>query len=86
MPSCSGHGAINAFSKSLLIDWLLNNGKGDRKIARQNFLFSCAGYCVLTYVLGITDRHNDNVMMKPSGHLLHIDFGHILGNVKKKVR
>ena len=38
-----------------------------------------------SYILGLGDRHPDNIMLNmQEGNLFHIDFGHFLGNVKKK--
>uniref|UniRef100_A0A663E764 Phosphatidylinositol 4,5-bisphosphate 3-kinase catalytic subunit beta isoform n=1 Tax=Aquila chrysaetos chrysaetos TaxID=223781 RepID=A0A663E764_AQUCH len=58
--------------------------RDDLDRAIEEFTLSCAGYCVATYVLGIGDRHSDNIMVRKNGQLFHIDFGHILGNFKSK--
>ena len=40
----------------------------------DNFVCSCAGYCVLSYVMGIGDRHADNIMLKKDGHLFLVSY------------
>ncbi|XP_065178142.1 phosphatidylinositol 4,5-bisphosphate 3-kinase catalytic subunit gamma isoform-like [Sycon ciliatum] len=72
------------FKKETVFNWLkkMNPSQEDLDKAVEKFTLSCAGYCVATYVLGIGDRHNDNIMLTRDGNLFHIDFGHFLGNIK----
>lgn len=78
--------ATSAFRKESLFQWLNDRNESEDQMARaiEKFTLSCAGYCVISFILGIADRHSDNIMVKSNGQLFHIDFGHILGKFKAK--
>lgn len=56
---------------------------GVSSIVMDNYVKSCAGYCVITYLLGVGDRHLDNLLLSPNGKFWHADFGYILGRDPK---
>mmetsp|Transcript_5448 Transcript_5448/g.13266 ORF Transcript_5448/g.13266 Transcript_5448/m.13266 type:complete len:1254 (-) Transcript_5448:126-3887(-) len=77
--------SVERAGKGSLLAFLKRHNKAGREMAQamDTFVRSCAGYCVITYVLGAGDRHLDNLLMTTRGYLFHIDFGYIFGKDPK---
>ncbi|CBN77334.1 putative phosphatidylinositol 3-kinase [Ectocarpus siliculosus] len=81
--------AVLATHNNSVLDFLRHHNAdpggplGMKREALDNFTRSCAGSCVVTYLLGVGDRHLDNLMLLPEGVLFHIDFGYLFGKDPK---
>ncbi|XP_045410205.1 phosphatidylinositol 4-phosphate 3-kinase C2 domain-containing subunit gamma isoform X2 [Lemur catta] len=77
-------GLIGPLKENTIKKWFSqhNHLKADYEKALRNFFYSCAGWCVVTFILGVCDRHNDNIMLTKSGHMFHTDFGKFLGHAQ----
>lgn len=49
----------------------------------DNYVRSCAGWAAITFVLGIGDRHLENLLLTPDGRLFHVDYAFLFGNDPK---
>jgi phosphatidylinositol-4,5-bisphosphate 3-kinase len=78
-------GSLQSFKRNSLKDWIGKKSNVSIEECHNNFLLTNVAYCCATFVLGIGDRHSDNIMLKKNGELFHIDFGHFLGHFKYKM-
>lgn len=78
--------AINKKYPDAIVGFL-NKMEIEKKLSKEaildTYVKSCAGYSAVTYLLGIGDRHLENLMIRNSGALFHIDYGFILGKDPK---
>lgn len=65
--------AASAKHRGSILNFLRVNNPDDkaelgvRREAMDTYVKSCAGYCVITYLLGVGDRHLDNLLLAPDG-------------------
>lgn len=75
---------ITSFKKFTIQNFIMEQNPNETvQEIRNRFTRSTAAYCVITFLLGIGDRHLDNIMVHNSGSLFHIDYGYILGTDPK---
>jgi len=67
-----------------LQNFILNNNKNQTiEIIKRRFSNSLSIYSVITYILGVGDRHLDNIMVTKNGVIFHIDYSFCIGQDPK---
>lgn len=94
VPTSSNDGLIEMVPNSKTLFEILKSGKIHQHLVNFNgqvqvdnllttYMRSLAAWTVITYLLGVGDRHMDNIMITHSGILFHIDYGFVLGKDPK---
>jgi len=94
IPTSSSDGLIEMMPNSQTLFEILRNSKIHTHLVTHNggsqvhnllntYMRSLAAWTVITYLLGVGDRHMDNIMLTDSGILFHIDYGFVLGKDPK---
>jgi hypothetical protein len=65
---------ISEFNKNEILD-----------VIKRRFMSSLAVSCCISYLLGLGDRHLDNIMINKKGQIFNIDYGYLLENPKTNI-
>jgi hypothetical protein len=65
---------ISEFNKNEILD-----------VVKRRFMSSLAVSCCISYLLGLGDRHLDNIMINKRGQIFNIDYGYLLENPKTNI-
>lgn len=69
-------GVIEYIPSQSLTDVLEKQGRIE---GTERFVWSCAGYTLLTWLFGVGDRHLDNLLITSDGCLFHVDYAYLFG-------
>jgi len=85
VPNCETLYAIS--EKTNIVNYLLNHNP-DTPVCqlRKRFRRSCAIYSAISYLLSISDRNSENLMLTHDGNFFEIDYSYCLGNEPKAIR
>lgn len=72
---------INSERRMTLQNYILEKNKNEQIVnVKHRYTQSLAISCCLSYLLGLGDRHLDNIMINDGGQIFHIDFGYLMEN------
>ena len=80
MPRCTTLYDIKYTRETTIMDFIMEHNPNKTAVQiKTKFVRSVAVSCVLSYILGLGDRHLENIVVSEEGELLHIDFGYLFG-------
>lgn len=86
VPNCETLYGISEKLHTNIINYLMKHNPDESvKNLRKRFTTSCAIYSVIAFLLSISDRNTENLMLTQKGDLFHIDFGYSIDGNDPKI-